>query len=101
MSKQEQRRRLLARINDPKANWKFQAGDIDERNRWDDYMAAYEDALNATSRPFAPWYAVPADDKPFMRLTVARIFLASLRSMGPSYPSLRKKNETSSRCFVT
>jgi PPK2 family polyphosphate:nucleotide phosphotransferase len=86
ISRGEQRRRFLARIDDPKKNWKFSAGDVREAERWDDYMAAYQDALAETSRPWAPWYAIPADDKPFMRLQVAEVLVAVLRSLGLRYP---------------
>jgi len=86
VSKDEQKRRLLARLDDPKKLWKFEPGDIVERRHWDEYMAAYEDALNATSRPWAPWYAIPADDKDYMRARVAEIITNSLESIGLSYP---------------
>src|SRR5262249_46605093 len=72
-SKREQRKRLLERIDDPEKNWKFRAGDLDERDLWNQYQRAYQDCLNATSRPWAPWYAIPADEKPFMRWQVAKI----------------------------
>ncbi len=67
----EQKRRFLRRLNTPEKNWKFEPGDIAERARWDQYMHAYEDALNASSKPWAPWYAIPADNKPYMRAVVA------------------------------
>jgi len=86
VSREEQRRRFLARIDNPKKNWKFSAADVREAERWVDYMAAYQDALAATSRPWAPWYAIPADDKPFMRLQVAEILLAALGSLDLRYP---------------
>ena len=86
VSKDEQKRRLLARLDDPKKLWKFEPGDIVERRHWDTYMTAYEDALNATSRPWAPWYAIPADDKDYMRARVAEIITNSLESIGLSYP---------------
>jgi len=88
VGRDEQKNRFLARIDDPRANWKFSGGDVKERGHWDKYMAAYEDAINATSKPWAPWYAVPADDKPTMRLTVARIVNETLRNMNLSYPKL-------------
>ena len=72
ISREEQRQRLLARLDEPAKRWKFNAGDIAERKLWDKYMAAYEDAIRATSREHAPWYVVPADSKPFARLVVAR-----------------------------
>ena len=63
-------------------------GDVNERKFWQDYMAAYEDAIRATSRPWAPWYAIPADDKPFMRLCVAEIIVESLKKLGLTYPNV-------------
>ena len=86
VSKDEQKRRFLARLDDPDKNWKFEPNDVKERRHWDDYMQAYEDALNATSRPWAPWYAIPADDKPYMRARVAEIIINSLQSIGLEYP---------------
>lgn len=86
VSKDEQKRRFLARLDDPNKTWKFEPRDVAERRRWDDYMYAYEDALNATSRPWAPWYAIPADDKRYMRARVAEIIIRSLRSIGLTYP---------------
>lgn len=88
VSRDEQARRLIRRIDRPDKNWKFSAGDLAERERWDDYMAAFEDALNATSRPHAPWYAIPADDKPYMRLTVAKIIRSQLEALNLEYPTL-------------
>ena len=88
VSREEQRRRFLARIDEPEKNWKFSAGDVRERGLWDDYMRAYEEALNATSRPWAPWYAIPADDKPFLRVCVAEILAASLERLGLAYPEV-------------
>lgn len=86
VSKDEQKRRFLARLDDPAKNWKFESGDVVERRHWDDYMLAYQDALNATSRPWAPWYAIPADSKPYMRARVAEIIIAALQSIGLRYP---------------
>jgi PPK2 family polyphosphate:nucleotide phosphotransferase len=88
VSKEEQRQRFLSRIEEPHKNWKFSSGDVRERGHWDDYMNAYEEAINATSRPWAPWYAIPADDKPFMRLKVAEIFVQTLKGLGLKYPQL-------------
>ena len=87
VSKGEQKKRLLERIDDPEANWKFQPGDLPERGIFSRYMSAYQDALNETSRPWAPWYAVPADDKGFMRRTVAEILVETLRQMDLHYPT--------------
>jgi len=86
VSWEEQRRRFFDRIDDPAKNWKFHAGDLAERSHWDAYMAAYEDALRATSRPEAPWYAIPADNKHFMRATVARILVETMESLGLEPP---------------
>jgi len=88
VSKEEQKQRFLARIDTPEKNWKFSSSDIEERQHWDDYMAAYEDALNETSRPWAPWYAIPADDKRVMRIKVAEIVAQTLESLDLKYPSL-------------
>lgn len=88
VSEEEQRKRFLERIDKPEANWKFSKGDVEERKFWNDYMNAYEHALNATSRDYAPWYAIPADDKPFMRRTVAEIVADTLESLPLSYPDV-------------
>jgi len=86
VSKDEQRCRFLARLDDPDKNWKFEPGDVVERRHWDNYMDAYEQTLNATSRPWAPWYAIPADDKPYMQARVAGIIIDSLQNIGLEYP---------------
>lgn len=86
VSPEEQKKRLLARLDDPGKHWKFNAGDIAERMHWDAYMQAYEAALNATSRPWAPWYAIPADSKPYMRARVAEIIVHALAGLGLAYP---------------
>lgn len=88
VSRDEQRDRLLRRIDKPSHNWKFNPDDIKERARWPDYMRAFEDALNETSRPWAPWYAIPADSKPCMRLEVARLVHQTLEGLSLSYPTL-------------
>lgn len=88
VSRDEQKARLLRRIDDPTRNWKFEAGDLRERALWPQYMEAYEDALNATSRAHAPWFAIPADDKPYMRLAVATIVRDTLRSLKMGYPEV-------------
>jgi PPK2 family polyphosphate:nucleotide phosphotransferase len=88
VSREEQADRFRRRIDRPDKNWKFSEGDLKERGLWEDYMSAYEDALNATSRPWAPWYAVPADDKPFLRATVAEIVADSIASLGLAYPQV-------------
>ena len=88
VSRDEQRRRFLSRLRDPVKNWKASEGDLDERDLWDDYMAAYEDMLNATSRPHAPWYAIPADNKRYMRLTVANIIADTIEELGCEFPGV-------------
>lgn len=93
VSREEQKRRFLSRIEEPHKNWKFSESDVVERRFWDDYMNAYQEALNATSRPWAPWYAIPADDKPYMRMVVAEIIVESLKSLGLKYPVVNKKEE--------
>lgn len=92
VSRDEQKRRFLARLDDPTKNWKFDSGDVKERRHWDQYMAAYQDALNATSRPWAPWYAIPADDKPYMRARVAEVVINALEGIGLQYPSVTDKD---------
>jgi PPK2 family polyphosphate:nucleotide phosphotransferase len=88
VSHEEQRKRLLARLDDPAKHWKFNAGDFAERKLWDKYMAAYEDAIRATSRGYAPWYVVPADSKPFARLVVARAIVDALSRLNLKYPTV-------------
>lgn len=91
VSQQEQHKRFLSRLNDPRKNWKFSAGDVEESKLWKDYMNAYEKTLNATSRPWAPWYAIPADDKPYARLQVAEIVVESLNRLNLQYPEMSKR----------
>jgi PPK2 family polyphosphate:nucleotide phosphotransferase len=90
LSKGEQRKRLLARIDDPEKNWKFSRADIRERAWWSEYRAAYEDCLGSTSTKHAPWYVVPADDKDAARLIVSQVVLETLDEMRMSYPKLDK-----------
>ena len=90
VSRAEQKKRFLARLEEPDKNWKFDVRDVEERRHWEAYMAAYEDALNATSRPWAPWYAIPADDKPVMRLTVAKIVAKTLEDLGLDFPEVHE-----------
>lgn len=88
VGKEEQRQRLLARLDEPAKNWKFNSGDVSERRHWNSYMRAYQDALNATSRPCAPWYAIPADSKSYMRMAIAEIVVQTLRGLDLRYPTL-------------
>ncbi len=80
LSKEEQKNRLLRRLNIPEKNWKFSSGDLKERKLWDNYQFCYEDAINHTSKEHAPWYIVPADDKPTARLIVAQTIYDTLKS---------------------
>lgn len=86
VSPEEQRERFLARLDEPEKNWKFEEGDLSERALWKDYMKAYQTALNATSVAHAPWYAIPADSKPFMRAAVADIVVRTLQSLDLHWP---------------
>lgn len=86
LSKEEQRQRFLKRLTEPEKHWKFSDKDVHERGFWEHYMQAFEQALNATSRAWAPWYAIPADDKDYMRYKVAEITTATLENLNPSYP---------------
>ena len=88
VSKDEQRERLLARINEEDKNWKFSSGDIEERKHWDKYQEAYENLLNRTSTPEAPWYVVPADRKWFARYLVSQVVLDTLEAINPQFPEL-------------
>jgi PPK2 family polyphosphate:nucleotide phosphotransferase len=88
VSRDEQRKRLLARIDDPAKNWKFSIGDIEERQYWDDYMDAYARCVSATSTGEAPWYVVPADDKRNARLFVSRIILNALEGLEVDFPAV-------------
>ncbi|MCE2880921.1 MAG: polyphosphate kinase 2 family protein [Planctomycetaceae bacterium] len=88
VSKEEQRRRFLARIDDPSKNWKFSEGDVAERAHWDEYMRAYEDAIRKTSSEHAPWVVVPADNKWYTRLVVAAVMIDALASVDLHYPEL-------------
>ena len=92
VSKDEQKKRFLKRINTPEKNWKFSASDAKERAFWDDYMRAYEDAIEATSTKNAPWYIVPADNKWFTRVAVSEIIAQKLESLGMNYPELREEH---------
>lgn len=86
LSKDEQRRRLLARIDEPDKHWKFDPGDLAERKHWDDYQAAYQDAIAETATKHAPWHVVPADNKWFTRLIVAATIVNRLEKLDPQFP---------------
>lgn len=95
VSKEEQKKRFLDRINEPEKNWKFSKDDITERQLWDQYMKAYETAINETSKPYAPWHVIPADKKWFARVTAIQIIIEALKDMNLSYPKVSK--ETASK----
>ncbi len=86
LSKEEQRKRFLARLEDPEKNWKFSMSDIQERKYWKEYWKAYEECLGSTSTEKAPWYIVPADDKPNARLIISHLILHALENLKMSYP---------------
>lgn len=90
VSKGEQKRRFLSRIEEPEKNWKFSAGDVAERAHWDAYMAAYEAAIRGTAAPHAPWFVVPADNKWFTRLTVVAAIVHALEGLDLHYPRVTK-----------
>jgi len=92
LSKEEQRQRFLSRIDDTAKNWKFSVADMQERKYWDQYTHAFEDCLNATSTPDAPWYVVPADDKENARLIISSIVLDTIRSLKLSFPKTTPKH---------
>ena len=91
LSKGEQKKRFLARIDEPEKNWKFSMADIHERKYWSDYMQAYEECLGATSTRHSPWYVVPADDKENARLIVSRIVIDALKDLKMAYPKTTPK----------
>ncbi len=101
VSKAEQRKRFLDRIEEPDKNWKFEAGDIRERAFWDDYMRAYEDAITHTSTAWAPWHVVPADRKWFARIAVACIIGDKLREIDPRYPVVTAEQKADLRAAET
>lgn len=93
VSRKEQRDRLLARLEEPEKNWKMESGDLAERALWKQYQEAYQEALRETSRPWAPWYAIPADSKSYMRATVAEIVVKSLRNLKLRYPEIDREEK--------
>lgn len=93
ISKEEQKKQFIQRIDDPSKNWKFSDGDIVERGYWDKYMEAYEDAINATATLDCPWYVVPSDKKWFARAVIAQIVVSTLESMNPQYPEVSEERK--------
>jgi len=94
VSREEQRQRFLSRLNTPEKYWKFAAADVRERAHWQHYMRACESALNATSRPWAPWFVIPADSKSYMRMCVADIVVRTLQSLDMHYPAVREEERS-------
>src|SRR3954462_12047728 len=88
VSKEEQRKRFLARLDEPAKRWKFEMNDVAERKRWEKYMEAYEDTIRHTSRPEAPWYVVPADKKPFAQLVIAEAIVEAMENLKLQYPKV-------------
>lgn len=99
LSRNEQKRRFFRRIDDPSKNWKLSESDIKERKHWDEYMDAYECAINATAKPYAPWYVVPADRKWFARYFISTAILQAMEEINPQYPVFpQEKKEMLIRC---
>ncbi len=94
VSKAEQKRRFLSRLDEPHKHWKFSSADITERGHWNEYMHAYEETIRATSTSHAPWYAIPADNKKYMRMIVAKIIVETLQSLDPKYPEVSEKERS-------
>lgn len=92
VSQKEQKKRFLDRINEPDKNWKFSLGDLPERALWEQYMTAYEEAINETSKDYAPWYVIPADDKWFARVAAIQIIIDALEKMDSKFPTLSAKD---------
>ncbi len=90
VSKEEQMKRFLERIDKPEKNWKFAMSDVSEREHWKQYVQAYDEALSATSTEWAPWYVVPADFKPYTRLVVAHMVGETMRGLDLAYPTIDK-----------
>ncbi|MCC6740536.1 MAG: polyphosphate kinase 2 family protein [Planctomycetia bacterium] len=103
VSKKEQKRRFLARLDEPEKNWKFNVGDVKERERWDEYMGAYEEAIRATSTGECPWYVVPADNKWYMRAVVADAVVARMKALDLEFPVMdeeRRRGLEEARSFL-
>jgi PPK2 family polyphosphate:nucleotide phosphotransferase len=94
VSRDEQLRRFVSRIDEPEKNWKFSPNDAHERTYWDDYQRAFADMLEATSTPWAPWFVIPADDKPFARVAAAAVIADALMAIDPRYPTVSPEHRT-------
>lgn len=93
VSKDEQKKRFLERIDDPKKNWKFSMADMKERSHWDDYQAAYEEMFNHTATDYAPWYVIPADDKWYMRILIGLAIYQQFQKLNIAYPHVSKETK--------
>jgi polyphosphate kinase 2 (PPK2 family) len=93
ISKDEQKERLLERIEDKSKNWKFSLADIKERGYWENYQAAYEEAINNTNTKYAPWYVIPANKKWFARLVVSEIIIKTMEQLNLKYPEIDSEQE--------
>ena len=93
VSREEQKKRFIQRIENPDKNWKFSPSDLKERKLWNNYQTCYEEAIAATSTQYAPWYIIPADKKWFTRLSISEIIVQTLKSLKLEYPKLRKEQE--------
>lgn len=97
VSKKEQKKRFLERIDDPAKNWKFSAGDLTERGFWDKYQKAYEEAISATTQTYAPWFIIPADDKWYTRYVIANILIQKFGELDLTFPTLNDKQKAELR----
>ena len=103
LSKKEQKRRFLSRLDENEKNWKFSPSDMKEREHWDDYMEAYEEMIRATSTPNAPWYVIPADNKWFTRLAVASAIVDTLEELDLAFPEVdasKRKELRAARAYL-
>ena len=99
VSRTEQHSRFRARIDEQRSNWKFNPSDVEESEHWESYMNAYQDVLNETSRPWAPWYAIPADNKAYMRMVVADLVKRRLAAMNLAYPELSSDEQAELQAY--
>lgn len=93
ISREEQRQRFISRLEEPEKHWKFSEADVRERQHWDEYMHAYQQAVNETSQPWAPWYVIPADNKPYARMRVAQTILANIDTLKLHYPVVTEEQK--------
>ena len=103
MSRDEQKKRFLERLDQPEKNWKFSSADVKERQHWDEYMSAYEEMIRNTATKSAPWYVVPADTKWFTRLVVSEAIIEALESLDVRYPKVdtpKRKELKSARALL-